>query len=126
MKSIEGKQTEDLMTQVTRLFDVAVPQYQAVDESIKQIIALPGVARAVMKSERKQLEVTYDVRKSVAADIQRVIASEEMAAPSSIWRRLRLAWLNNLDISRRDNAAHHPACCSKPPPGAGSKHVHHH
>ena len=126
MNPVQHKQTEGLVTQVTRSFDIAVAHYQALDEGVKQVGSVPGVTQAEVNSDRTKLEVTYDVREATAEDIQSALETAEMAAPSSVWRRIRVAWQSNLDINCRDNAAHRPACCSKPPPGAGAKHGHHH
>lgn len=106
-------------TRVSRSFDISVPKPNNLDEEYETIGELPGVLEVTVTSDRTRLRVSYDVRATTAGDIQKVLDATNLAAPASFWRRMRITWLNTLDVNRRDNAAHRPTCCSKPPPGAG-------
>lgn len=121
MEFSKSTSTGELVTQVTRSFDFAVPQNQTLDQGIDKITAAVGVIRAEANSDRTKLKVTYDVREANAEAIQRSIEMAELSAPGSWWRRIRVAWLSSLDDNCRDNAAHRPACCSRPPRGAGKR-----
>ena len=109
-------------TQVRRSFDISVPRHCEFKKELDIVNALPGVVEVSATSDRKQLFVTYDVRRTIAEEIQKTVGAVGLAAPTSFWRRMRIAWLNSLDTNRRENAAHRPACCSKPPPGVRAKH----
>ena len=124
MKQTILNTTSDLATRVSRSFDISVSQHADLEKECEAIGEQPGVVEVSATSDRTQLLVTYDVRETRAKVIQEVVSSAGLAAPTSFWRRMRISWLSSLDENRRDNAAHRPACCSKPPPGTGVKHHH--
>ena len=111
--------SNDAEVTVERSFPVNPVDAPALGNAIEALGRLDGVLAAEPLGQHSGVRLTYDVRRLNAAQVLEQLRALGVRPGSGLWQRWRMSWAMMVDRNIRDNAAHHPACCSKPPPGAG-------
>lgn len=104
---------------VERKFPIEGGSAQQLDAAVAGLLKVPGVTKAEPLDGRPGVCLRYDARELDAATVLGLLEESGLQPATGVWQRWRIAWLAMLDGNIRDNAAHRPACCSKPPAGAG-------
>jgi hypothetical protein len=115
----EVAQNGDSEVIVERTFRVERDSAEALDAAIGQLLEQPGMTSAELLDKPPGVRVRYDTRELDAVAVLHLLSDLGIRPATGLWQRWRSAWLAMLDGNIKDNAAHRPACCSKPPPGAG-------
>jgi len=83
---------------------------------------LPGVLAVEVAAGRAAVRVRYDITRTDYATLCHAVAAGGFPTARSWWQRRRADWLQNLDLTGRDNAAAKPAaCCNQPPVAKGGR-----
>lgn len=106
---------DDALTRVSRTFRLENPNVTAQNELKHALEHQSGVVRVEPTAKADRVRVTYDVEQLDATAVGDLLEAAGAALHASRWQKLRIAWCSTLDGNQRDNANHHPACCSKPP-----------
>ena len=112
----------DSSTQVSRVFRLDQTN-TATPSAVRQYLEpQPSVIAVEETAKPDSVRVTYDVLRVDAKAVADLLVAAGATLRVSRWQKIRIAWFAQLDGNQRDNARHHPACCSKPPPTAGRRH----
>lgn len=99
-------------TTVTRTLTLAEPADEAL---LARLAATEGVIAVAPSSNRKRLEITYDVRSTVMGALEHVAATLGLKLSQGIFARLGRAWAAFQDDNLRSQAKLVHNCCSVPP-----------
>jgi hypothetical protein len=78
---------------------------------------LPGIVSVDFNEEQEIIFLEYDASQLYVDEILVVLREYGIEPKDSWWNRMKLGFGRQTDQNIRDNAGHHPACCSKPPTG---------
>jgi len=109
--------SNDAEVTVERSFPVNPVDAPALGDAIEALGRVDGVLAAEPLGQRSGVLLTYDVRRLNAAQVLEQLRALGVRPAGGLWQRWRMSWATMVDRNIRDNAAHHPACCSKPPRG---------
>jgi len=86
---------------------------------------IDGVLHASVDPARGRISVEYLVTRTDYRSLESALETAGFPSARGRWARWRAAWLQNLDLTGRANAAEpEPACCSRPPSRAGRQSSH--
>jgi hypothetical protein len=84
---------------------------------------IDGVLGVVVDAANRRVTVEYLLTKTDYGALEDVLAAAGFPPAPGRWARVRAAWLRNLDLTGRANAAApEAACCSRPPRRSGTPH----
>lgn len=87
------------------------------DEMQIAIEELPGIVSVDFNEEKGIVSLEYDASQLYVDEILVVLRKFGIEPKNSWWNRLKLGFGRQSDQNIKDNAGHHPVCCSKPPTG---------
>jgi hypothetical protein len=87
----------------------AIPLERALSE-------IPGIRSVSIDGSKHRLKVRYSITETDYQAIAGVLEANGFPTANGWWDSLRSSWLQNLDLTGRENASVKPsACCNRPP-----------
>lgn len=115
MPAASHSDTESSATIVERSFHAKLPVAPQLAELSASLQQHEGILAVIPNPTDSQVRIRYDVRHWDFTQIQALLTQLGATAHTGLWQRWRSGWFVNMDNNIRDNARHHPVCCSKPP-----------
>lgn len=85
-----------------------------VEQALNQVAGVRGVA---VDLSRHQIKVRYETTETDYETIRNALGTAGLPPICGWWADRKAHWLQNLDLTSRENAGVRPSpCCNKPPP----------
>lgn len=107
--------------EVRRKFKVAGLSHAADARKVEQaLFGIAGVRALSVDLSRRLVRVRYETTETDCQTIRNALETAGFPLADGWWTRRKYQWLQNLDLTGRENAGVKPSpCCNKPP---GAKH----